>query len=1399
MRIHIQHRQRRRSKQRSFLAGIAVVLFTGVFLLYGSPVSAAEELSFTERISVTFTGILRQIEGVGSYAAQAIDAVFDNSVRVGERQDPIEGLDLTIPDPLPVTTTRFPLQGAGLGTLIINAPLSITSTLTATGETTLATTTVAGLLTAQELALETLTVSGLVSAGSYSGGALTISGNAQVGSLDVTSAARFADISVAGEAEIGSVRVNGSGLFGSLIVEGATQLSGVLEAGGGIQTNGANVNLGAGSVFAANIVNRVVAGDGITVTGSSSEPIISVDLADAAVTSINGETGEVDFVAGDDISISSSLRISNDSSLSSVRGRGGCSGCIDDVDVANILTLTGGSIDGVAIGSTSASTAAFTETYIGTSTATTTLFQVFGSGTSNFGGSINLDSGCFSIGGVCVASAASSTSYVGLFDTPSTLIAGAIQYASTTGTELTQSSNFVFSGSVLTVGNSATTTGGIITYGSLSASSSVTFGDTLSVTGTTTVAALSAAGDVSVTGSLLVSASTTISDTLTVTGFTALNADLTVSGTSTIGGGLTVTGPATLGGSLTVDGAIAAENGAAFLMYDADNSNYVGLVASSTVTTDTVWTLPAQDGFTDQVLITDGAGNLSFASLSAIGGGINQYVALLDTPSSFASGTIPFANASGTALEHSADLRFDGTNLSIGPAEPSATLTVDGSVNFVASDGNIDFVYDDVSKELGLGTDSPTEKFTLIGGSFFQQGGTAANQYVPNYLGNTNLGDDIRDIEIAGGYAYLVKDTSGDEFYIFDISDSANPTQVSSTPLPRRGNDIEIAGRYAYIATGFSGADDEFFVFDVIDPANPVQIDSIDLVGAANDIALAGQYAYVVSDGGSNQFQVVDISDPFNVQVATSTSLSTNVRGVAVFGDYAYVVTEIAGDDFYSYDISDPLNPVQLDSVNLTDTATEIVISPSGNLAYVGTNGANEDLHVINTSNPSSLSISNQINLDAGVLGLYLSGTNLYATTYTTGDDFHVLDVSTPSSPVLIGEVDIGSGDVYTVAIVGQYAYTGSTAGLGIINISGAQMQSVLTNSFEAGEMFVRGGSNFASDVSVSGALYAGSSLQSVGFLQVNGTEPSYIAGALSVGTTSTSTALTVDGTMQATNLLGGATNLTTDASGNIIRDPSDARLKTNVTTIEGALDTLLELRGVRYNWIDTERFGPQAEIGFIAQEVDLILPEVVRKGGDYWSINTRNILAVVVEAVKELWGEVQGTQADVDELKVRLGELESQLSSSSVPVADSELEPEESASEEENNEAEETESSENDDQATESESGESTNIASSTEQTPGQDQSATSTDQTTENQEPEVLEDDSTQASSTEEVIEGAQESTSEQAPEDTNEVESTPAEETPEETTESVEVSEEMPETIEEPQEPSEPAAKEEVTLES
>lgn len=90
------------------------------------------------------------------------------------------------------------------------------------------------------------------------------------------------------------------------------------------------------------------------------------------------------------------------------------------------------------------------------------------------------------------------------------------------------------------------------------------------------------------------------------------------------------------------------------------------------------------------------------------------------------------------------------------------------------------------------------------------------------------------------------------------------------------------------------------------------------------------------------------------------------------------------------------------------------------------------------------------------------------------------------------------------------------------------------------------------------------------------------------------------------------------------VNTSSDARLKTNIQGLAGALDKTLRLRGVSYDWnraaYPTKGLGDKHQLGFIAQEVRKVLPDVVMEDAEgFLSIGYTAIIPVLTEAVKEL------------------------------------------------------------------------------------------------------------------------------------------------------------------------------------
>jgi len=133
----------------------------------------------------------------------------------------------------------------------------------------------------------------------------------------------------------------------------------------------------------------------------------------------------------------------------------------------------------------------------------------------------------------------------------------------------------------------------------------------------------------------------------------------------------------------------------------------------------------------------------------------------------------------------------------------------------------------------------------------------------------------------------------------------------------------------------------------------------------------------------------------------------------------------------------------------------------------------------------------------------------------------------------------------------------------------------------------------------------------------------------VNTSTTSSSYALYVSGGIYATSDINSA---------------SDARLKDNVITIESALDKVLRLRGVNFTWNnlkeDDVRYNKQ-QMGFIAQEVEPIVPEVVTyaEDTDEYAINYGQITALLTEAIKEQNTVINTLKEELEYLKKKIGE----------------------------------------------------------------------------------------------------------------------------------------------------------------
>lgn len=101
----------------------------------------------------------------------------------------------------------------------------------------------------------------------------------------------------------------------------------------------------------------------------------------------------------------------------------------------------------------------------------------------------------------------------------------------------------------------------------------------------------------------------------------------------------------------------------------------------------------------------------------------------------------------------------------------------------------------------------------------------------------------------------------------------------------------------------------------------------------------------------------------------------------------------------------------------------------------------------------------------------------------------------------------------------------------------------------------------------------------------------------------------------------------------------SDRRLKENITSLrDEQVENLSQVRGVNYEYKRTK----SKQLGFIAQELMQVYPELVAKGRDgYYAVNYTGLIPVLVEAIKDLRKENKALKTKNKSFEARLSALE--------------------------------------------------------------------------------------------------------------------------------------------------------------
>jgi hypothetical protein len=130
--------------------------------------------------------------------------------------------------------------------------------------------------------------------------------------------------------------------------------------------------------------------------------------------------------------------------------------------------------------------------------------------------------------------------------------------------------------------------------------------------------------------------------------------------------------------------------------------------------------------------------------------------------------------------------------------------------------------------------------------------------------------------------------------------------------------------------------------------------------------------------------------------------------------------------------------------------------------------------------------------------------------------------------------------------------------------------------------------------------------------------------GNVGIGTLTPSQKLQVSGNICATGSIGAC---------------SDIRYKRDLSTISNSLSSVLSLNGIYYYWKKDEfpsmQFNDKRQIGFSAQEIEKLFPEIVMTDANgYKSVDYGRLTPVLVEAIKQQQEQINDLKKEIAELK---------------------------------------------------------------------------------------------------------------------------------------------------------------------
>lgn len=366
---------------------------------------------------------------------------------------------------------------------------------------------------------------------------------------------------------------------------------------------------------------------------------------------------------------------------------------------------------------------------------------------------------------------------------------------------------------------------------------------------------------------------------------------------------------------------------------------------------------------------------------------------------------------------------------------------------------------------------------------------------------------------------------------------------------------------------------------------------------------------------------------------SASGSTILDVQGTA--GQLFSVTNSLTGDLFSVSDIS---------GVPIFNVNSSGLVEIDGTFKVEETSTFKGDVEIHNEGNDTTGKLTIAGNNNTGTPGVKTSGTIEHR-----GEHLKTVITHNGSDVITIGT---GTDTAFAGMVTTSSRFNASTQALHFPNYTGSQGWQIGSDSTAVGMYIYSENGTYGmkltktGDVAFAGSVTSGGNLYLAQYMYHNGdvnTNINFESSQITIATSGGSHIqinndeniyFRTNGTNRFKMDTGGTFTATADiiAFGSV----SDKSYKENIKPITGALELVDKLKGVTFDWkenTDTNKMvGIKEDIGFIAQDVQEVLPTLVRENDNgKLSLRDKGIVPVLVEAIKELKQEIEQLKKQIN------------------------------------------------------------------------------------------------------------------------------------------------------------------------